>query len=139
MGQNSIIIKALAGQAKYSPGHLGIEKCKNCSYHFSLGKNLKGHIIRTHSRIKFQCNQYEKAFTQKGCLSAHIQFVHETYQFLCKKCTFKGNTRRYGPLRGSTSSSCGELWPLAEAFIALWPKKELIMLFWPIFGIFGVQ
>ena len=46
------------------------------------------------------------------------------------------NTRRYGPLRGPTSSSCGWLWPLAEAFFALREKKELIMLFWPIFGIF---
>ena len=25
-------------------------------------------------------------------------------------------TRRYGPLRGPTSSSCGGLWPSAEAF-----------------------
>ena len=48
-------------------------------------------------------------------------------------------TRRYGLLRGPTSSSCGGLWPSAEAFFALWAKKELIMLIWPIFGIFGVQ
>ena len=46
------------------------------------------------------------------------------------------NTRRYGPLRGPTSSSCGGLRPSAEAFFALRAKKELIMLFWPIFGIF---
>ena len=39
-------------------------------------------------------------------------------------------TRRYGPLRGPNSSSCGELRPLAEA------KNELIMLFWTIFGNF---
>ena len=25
-------------------------------------------------------------------------------------------TRRYGPLRGPSSSSCGVLWPLAKAF-----------------------
>ena len=43
-------------------------------------------------------------------------------------------TRRYGPLRGPTSSSCGGLRPLAQAFFRA--KKELIMLFWPIFGIF---
>ena len=47
--------------------------------------------------------------------------------------------RRYGPLRGPTSSSCGGLRPSAEAFFALRAKKELIMLFWPIFGIFCVQ
>ena len=47
--------------------------------------------------------------------------------------------KKYCPLRGPTSSSCGELWPSAEAFLALRAKKELIMLFWPIFGIFGVQ
>ena len=45
-------------------------------------------------------------------------------------------TRRYGQLRGPTSSSCGELRPLAKAFFALRAKKELIMLFWPIFGSF---
>ena len=45
-------------------------------------------------------------------------------------------TRRYGPLRGPTSSSCGGLQPSAEAFFALRAKKKLIMLFWPIFGIF---
>ena len=44
-------------------------------------------------------------------------------------------TRRYGLLRGPTSSSCGGLWPSAEAFFALRAKKELFMLFWPIFGV----
>ena len=44
-------------------------------------------------------------------------------------------TRRYGPLRGPTSSSCRGLRPSAEAFFALQAKKELIInLFWPIFG-----
>ena len=33
-------------------------------------------------------------------------------------------TRRYGPLRGPTSSSCGGLRPLAEAFFALSGKKR---------------
>ena len=37
------------------------------------------------------------------------------------------HTRRYGPLRGPTSSSCGGLRPSAEAFFALRAKKELIM------------
>ena len=36
-------------------------------------------------------------------------------------------TRRYGLLRGPTSSSCGGLQPCAKAFF--WAKKELIMLF----------
>ena len=35
------------------------------------------------------------------------------------------HTRRYGPLRGPTSSSCGLLRPLAEAFFALRAKKGL--------------
>ena len=34
-------------------------------------------------------------------------------------------TRRYGPLRGPTSSSCGGLRPSAEAFFALQAKKSL--------------
>ena len=38
-------------------------------------------------------------------------------------------------LRGPTFSSCGGLWPLAEAFFAPWAKTP-IMLFWPIFGNF---
>ena len=45
-------------------------------------------------------------------------------------------TRRNGPLRGLTFSSCGGLWPSAQAFLALRTKKDLIMLFWPIFGNF---
>ena len=45
-------------------------------------------------------------------------------------------TRRYGSLRGPTSSVHGGLRPLTEAFFAIWAKKELIMLFWPIFGHF---
>ena len=28
-------------------------------------------------------------------LRGHIQFVHETFQFFCNKCTFKGNTQGY--------------------------------------------
>ena len=40
-------------------------------------------------------------------------------------------TRRYGPLCGPTSSSCGGLRP--RLFFALRAKKELFMLFWPIF------
>ena len=32
------------------------------------------------------------------------------------------NTRRYGPLRGPTSSSCGGLRPSSEAFFALRAK-----------------
>ena len=38
--------------------------------------------------------------------------------------------RRYGQLRGPTSSSCGGLWPLAEGFFALRAKKWLFMLSW---------
>ena len=45
-------------------------------------------------------------------------------------------TRRYGPLRGPTSSSCGGLRPSDDVFFALRAKKELIMLFWPFFGDF---
>ena len=46
------------------------------------------------------------------------------------------HTRRYGPLRGPTSSSCGGLRPSAEAFFALRARNELFMLFWPIYGDF---
>ena len=33
-------------------------------------------------------------------------------------------TRSYGPLRGPTYSSCGGLWPLAEAFFCPLAKKK---------------
>ena len=36
-------------------------------------------------------------------------------------------TRRYGPLCGPTSSSCGGLWSLAEAFYAIWAKKMSLL------------
>ena len=35
----------------------------------------------------------------------------------------KKETRRYGPLRGPTSSSCGGLHPSSEAFFALLEKR----------------
>ena len=45
-------------------------------------------------------------------------------------------TRKYCPLCGPYSSSCGGLWPSDEAFLALWETRELLMLFWPILGHF---
>ena len=68
-GQDNVQVKALAGQAKSSLGHSGIEKYSNCSYNFPVLE------VRTHSIITFQWNQCEKAFTQKVCLSPHIKFV----------------------------------------------------------------
>ena len=55
-----------------------------------------------------------------------------SYQRPIFNCSLKlrlKETRRYGPLRGPTSSSCGGLQPSAEAFFALRAKKDLIMLF----------
>ena len=60
-------------------------------------------------------------------------FIWKTYQ---ANKDIIGYTRRYGPLHGPTSSSCGGLHPSAEAFFALRATKELFMLFWPIFGNF---
>ena len=65
----------------------GIEKCK-CSYKLSSWKHFKYHIIKTHLRNTFQCDQCDKALTEKTKLMAHIQFFDETFQFLCNKCTF---------------------------------------------------
>ena len=42
-------------------------------------------------------------------------------------------TRRYSPLRGLTSSSCGGLRPTAEAFFALPAKKRV---FYAVFAYF---
>ena len=60
----------------------------------------------------------------------------QPYKTKTKKISVLILTRRYSPLRGLTSSSCGGLRPSAEAFFALRAKRELIMLFWPIFGNF---
>ena len=56
--------------------------------------------------------------------------------FNIHKKTYFIPTRRYGPLRGPTSSSCGGLRPSAESFLTFGQKRELIMLFWTIFGNF---
>ena len=61
----------------------------------STRKNMKDHNNIKFSGITFQCNQCDIAFTKKSPSRAHIQFVHKTFQFLCSKCTFKGNTEVY--------------------------------------------
>ena len=50
---------------------------------------------------------------------------HCTVQAL-KKDKFS-ETRRCGPLRGPSSSSCGGLWPSAEAFFCPSRKKKSFM------------
>ena len=46
-------------------------------------------------------------------------------------------TRRYGPLRGPTSSSCGGLRP--RLFLPFGQKKSFSCCFGPFLAIFGVQ
>ena len=46
-------------------------------------------------------------------------------------------TKRYGPLRGPTSSSCGGLRP--RLFLPFGQKKSLFCCFGPFLAIFGVQ
>ena len=48
-------------------------------------------------------------------------------------------TRRYGPLRGPTSSSCGGLRPSPEAFLPFGQKESLLCCFGPFLAIFCVQ
>ena len=60
-------------------------------------------------------------------------FYHQYFGFswhFTFSCAFM-ITRRYGPLSGPNSSSCGGFRPLAKAFFALRAKRELIMLFGP--------
>ena len=47
-------------------------------------------------------------------------------------------TRRYGPLRGPTSSSCGGLRPRLF-FLPFGQKKSLLCCFGPFLAFFGVQ
>ena len=60
----------------------------------------------------------------------HLIIWRKKYLFLLQL------TRRYGPLRGPTSSSCGRLRPSTKAFFALWAKKRAYYAFLAIFGIF---
>ena len=36
-----------------------------------------------------------ESFYTEGFLGVHMQFVHETYQFPCNKCTYKGKSQGY--------------------------------------------
>ena len=48
-----------------------------------------------HSGITFECNQWKRAFTEKGRLRTHSRFVHYMIQLLtsCDKCPFKGKLK----------------------------------------------
>ena len=54
--------------------------------------------------------------------NAQCTTVPQNAQYLCKRYTTY--TRRYGPLRGPTPSSCRGLPPSAKAFFALRAKKR---------------
>ena len=66
-----------------------MEKFDKFTYKSSR-KHLKYDINGTHSGITFYCDKCEKAFAEKR---GQIQFVNETFQFFCNKCTIKGNTQ----------------------------------------------
>ena len=82
-----------------------------------------------HSSEKFNLPPHSLLYSNKHCSQTNQLFLH-----LCITIT-----RRYGPIRGPTSSSCEGLGPATKAF---WPfaqknKNWVFMLFWPIFGNFG--
>ena len=84
MDMKADIVKGLglwvpAELIKSSPAHEGIETSNMCRYKSSPKKHLKDHNNRTHLEITFQCYQCYKAFTEKSCFRAHIQFVHFSY------------------------------------------------------------
>ena len=55
----------------------------------------------------------------------------------CETCkAFLKDTRKYSPLRGFTSGSCGRLRPSAQDFFRLCAKKEFFTLFVLILGLF---
>ena len=73
---------------------------------------------------------------QKQAVSVKLTMVHFTnlldqsylVNFLFFFCL--ESTRRYSPLHGLTSSSCGWLRPLAEAFFALWSNFHVNLVHW---------
>ena len=69
------------------------------------------------------CKEYKKWLypRKNNLIKCHLEWN----QYLNMKCSARlGPTRRCGPLRGPSSSSCGGLHPSAEAFFALWAKKN---------------
>ena len=77
-----------------------------------------------------------------GALTFSLHGWHETVQTCLVRHSQINCTKRYGPLRGPTSSSCAGPrpgpgpGPGPRLFFSLWAKKERFMLFWRFFGNF---
>ena len=89
---------------------------------------LNGHVASVlYSQYTELYSLYRAVYSAYSVVYSLYILVYRLYSLVFR------TTRRYGPLRGPTSSSYGGFWPLAKA------KKELIMLFWPFLAFFGVQ
>ena len=99
-------------------GGAGLKTPSPCSH---LGRSIPPPFSQLYLIQPWPCSCCPSSYngnlvppTQKRFNSAYLQ------NLICIFIT----TRRYGPLRGPTSSSCGGLRPSAEAFFALLAKKK---------------
>ena len=72
--------------------------------------------------------------TELALIRIELALISSESTIIKTKCVSQSvskpvSTRRYSPLRGLTFSSCGGLWPLAEAFFALQTKKDFACCF----------
>ena len=66
--------------------NLWIQECKGPQF-IGMALNIQ--------ELHFSVNSAKKSFTEKSCLMAHIQFVHETFKLICNECKFKKNIQGY--------------------------------------------
>ena len=105
---------------------------------FSCHGTKLAHLVFLHILIEliFQENNFFTLIAPKFYRFIQV-FLNVTFLFICKYrflyiwiilgdvlAMIFSCTRRCGPLRGPSSSSCGGLRPLAEAFFCPWGKKR---------------
>ena len=60
---------------------------------------MKNHIKSVHEGVKYDCDQCEKQYTEKGNLTRHVKSTHNSVKHACDYCqipfTIKGNLDRH--------------------------------------------
>ena len=66
--------------------------CKPCRRGFSGRTHFERHV-RSHKGLKYQCDQCDKTFVDKGKLKHHMSVHTGEYKFTCNKCNKCFNAR----------------------------------------------
>ena len=66
--------------------------CEPCRRGFSGRTHFERHV-RSHERLKYQCDQCDKTFVDKGKLKHHMSVHTGEYKFTCNKCNKCFNAR----------------------------------------------